>query len=183
VGGFDGGYFLLEDDAVGAVLAHEPDVEPKGAGTVEAVRQPEERGVWIRLPDLAVQVVQNMGAVHEVDMGVAQGAWCKGSLGLPFNGRQSRKRLAADLLGQTDGLTIGHHSVIATDDTEDMSRALMDKSLLTRDVDAPSVAVGANDGLYWHLIHIEKKVLDGGFAFHDGVCSCCHWTMRWWRSW
>ena len=34
MGGFDRGDFFLEDDAVGAVLAHEADVEPEGAGSV-----------------------------------------------------------------------------------------------------------------------------------------------------
>lgn len=85
MGGFDGGDFFLEDDAVGAVLAHEADVEAEGPGTVEAVGHAEEGREGIVFFDLAVPVVQHMRFMHEVDEGVAEGTWSGGTLGFPFD--------------------------------------------------------------------------------------------------
>ena len=74
VGRSDGGDFFREDDAIGAVLAHETDVEPEGAGAVEAVGDAEEGGEGIVFADSGIVVIQHVGAVHEVDVGAAEGA-------------------------------------------------------------------------------------------------------------
>ena len=114
---------------------------------------------------------------------VAEGAWCSAPLGLPFHRGQSGEGFVADFTGQVDRFLIGDDAVITADNTEHEAGALIEQRFLAGDADAASAAVRANNGFDGNLIHIEKEILDGGFEFHVGSCSCCHFTIRWWMSW
>ena len=130
--------FLLEDHAVGAVLAEKTDVDPQGAAAVVAAGDADEGCEGFRRAAFVAPKVHRVRPVVDVHRRPAPGARAMAFHERPLRRGGVQERFKAELVAQRHRLLIGEHLVTCPDNAKDVA------------------GIGSNEGFFVRYPHISR---------------------------